>query len=63
MPLHVTSPLTTAAGLSLDAVACYRVPQARDARFDRYFFAGVPSTGIYCRPVWSWAARLGISDA
>ena len=35
----------------MDAVACYRVLQARDARFDGHFFTGVRSTGIYCRPV------------
>lgn len=35
----------------MDSVACYRVLQARDARFDGHFFTGVRSTGIYCRPV------------
>lgn len=35
----------------MDAQACYRVLQARDARFDGQFFTGVSSTGIYCRPV------------
>ena len=35
----------------LDAAACYRIMQARDARFDGKFFTGVTSTGIYCRPV------------
>jgi AraC family transcriptional regulator, regulatory protein of adaptative response / DNA-3-methyladenine glycosylase II len=29
---------------------CYRVLQSRDARFDGWFFVGVTSTGIYCRP-------------
>ncbi len=35
----------------LDADACYRAIQARDARFDGHFFTGVRSTGVYCRPV------------
>ena len=34
-----------------DGEACYRALLARDARFDGCFFAGVSSTGIYCRPV------------
>ena len=29
---------------------CYRAAQAKDARFDGWFFVGVTSTGIYCRP-------------
>ena len=28
----------------------YRAVASRDARFDGYFFLGVTSTGIYCRP-------------
>ena len=35
----------------LDAHACYRALTARDGRFDGLFFAGVTTTGIYCRPV------------
>ncbi|HTO23750.1 MAG TPA: Ada metal-binding domain-containing protein, partial [Spirochaetia bacterium] len=35
----------------LDAAACYRIIQARDARYDGKFFTGVTSTGIYCRPI------------
>jgi AraC family transcriptional regulator of adaptative response / DNA-3-methyladenine glycosylase II len=35
----------------LDREACYRAFQSRDARFDGRVFAGVTSTGIYCRPV------------
>ncbi len=31
--------------------ACYAAMLSRDARFDGQFFAGVTSTGIYCRPV------------
>lgn len=34
-----------------DHDACYRAFQARDARFDGKVFAGVKSTGIYCRPI------------
>jgi len=37
--------------MDLDASACYRILQARDARFDGKFFTGVTSTGIYCRPI------------
>ncbi len=29
---------------------CYRALQSRDARFDGWFYVGVHSTGIYCRP-------------
>ncbi len=32
-----------------DDEVCYRALVARDARFDGWFFAGVTSTGIYCR--------------
>jgi len=28
----------------------YRAVSSRDPRFDGYFFLGVTSTGIYCRP-------------
>jgi AraC family transcriptional regulator of adaptative response / DNA-3-methyladenine glycosylase II len=35
----------------MDFECCYRVVQARDARFDGRLFVGVASTGIYCRPV------------
>lgn len=31
--------------------ACYLALKAKDARFDGFFFTGVTSTGIYCRPV------------
>ncbi|MHB8464704.1 MAG: DNA-3-methyladenine glycosylase 2 family protein [Acidimicrobiales bacterium] len=33
-----------------DFEACYRAVSSRDARFDGWFFTGVTSTGIYCRP-------------
>jgi AraC family transcriptional regulator of adaptative response / DNA-3-methyladenine glycosylase II len=34
----------------LDPDRCYRACAARDARFDGWFFVGVRTTGIYCRP-------------
>jgi len=34
----------------LDDDACYRAVQARDSRFDGWFFTGVRTTGIFCRP-------------
>ncbi|NUS72852.1 MAG: DNA-3-methyladenine glycosylase 2 family protein [Corynebacteriales bacterium] len=33
-----------------DPDLCYRALASRDARFDGWFFAGVTSTGIFCRP-------------
>lgn len=33
-----------------DAEACLRAVRTRDARFDGWFYTGVTSTGIYCRP-------------
>jgi AraC family transcriptional regulator, regulatory protein of adaptative response / DNA-3-methyladenine glycosylase II len=36
--------------MHLDFDHCYRALKSRDARFDGSFFAGVTSTGIYCRP-------------
>ncbi len=33
-----------------DPERCYRAAQSKDARFDGWFFIGVTSTGIYCRP-------------
>ncbi|MGH3273424.1 MAG: bifunctional transcriptional activator/DNA repair enzyme AdaA, partial [Streptosporangiaceae bacterium] len=33
-----------------DIERCVRAVQSRDARFDGWFFTGVTSTGIYCRP-------------
>lgn len=38
-------------GPQLDAAACYRALETRDARFDGRLFVGVASTGIYCRPI------------
>ncbi len=36
--------------MQLDFDHCYKALRSRDARFDGSFFAGVTSTGIYCRP-------------
>lgn len=33
-----------------DFELCYRAVRSRDVRFDGWFFVGVTSTGIYCRP-------------
>jgi len=35
----------------IDPKICYRIIQARDARYDGKFFTAVTSTGIYCRPI------------
>lgn len=35
----------------MDADACYRALQARDARFDGLFFTAVRTTRIFCRPI------------
>src|SRR5262245_54014813 len=37
--------------MELNADACYRALQTRDARFDGRLFVGVKTTGIYCRPI------------
>jgi AraC family transcriptional regulator of adaptative response / DNA-3-methyladenine glycosylase II len=34
----------------LDPDRCYRACEAKDSRFDGWFFVGVRTTGIYCRP-------------
>jgi AraC family transcriptional regulator of adaptative response / DNA-3-methyladenine glycosylase II len=36
--------------VELDFERCYRAVDSRDSRFDGWFFTGVTSTGIYCRP-------------
>jgi AraC family transcriptional regulator of adaptative response / DNA-3-methyladenine glycosylase II len=33
-----------------DPERCYQAAKSKDARFDGWFFIGVTSTGIYCRP-------------
>lgn len=37
--------------MNLDPDTCYNAMLAKDRRFDGWFFVGVSSTGIYCRPV------------
>lgn len=37
-------------GVDLDFERCYRAVDSRDPRFDGWFYTGVLSTGIYCRP-------------
>ncbi len=37
--------------MELDPDTCFHALSARDRRFDGRFFAGVRSTGIYCRPI------------
>ncbi|WP_406666767.1 AlkA N-terminal domain-containing protein [Gallaecimonas sp. GXIMD1310] len=37
--------------MNLDEASCYQALISRDHRFDGRFYAGVLSTGIYCRPV------------
>jgi len=37
--------------MDMDADACYRAFETRDARFDGRIFIGVKTTGIYCRPI------------
>jgi AraC family transcriptional regulator, regulatory protein of adaptative response / DNA-3-methyladenine glycosylase II len=44
------------ARLTDDFESCYRFMRSRDPRYDGFFFVGVTSTGIYCRP--SCPARL-----
>jgi AraC family transcriptional regulator, regulatory protein of adaptative response / DNA-3-methyladenine glycosylase II len=36
--------------MQLDTEHCHRAFEIKDPRFDGWFFAGVSSTGIYCRP-------------
>src|SRR5689334_20152095 len=38
------------AGFELDDDARFRAMTTRDPRFDGWFFIGVRTTGIYCRP-------------
>ncbi len=37
--------------MDLDPARCYQAALARDPRFDGRFFAGVTTTGVYCRPI------------
>src|SRR5437870_12996115 len=37
--------------MTLDPAHCYEAVLSRDRRFDGRFFAGVVTTGVYCRPI------------
>ena len=37
-------------GVIIDDEGCYRAVKSKDQRFDGWFFVGVTSTGIFCRP-------------
>lgn len=37
--------------LELDPTFCWQAVYSRDRRFDGRFFAGITSTGVYCRPI------------
>ncbi len=45
-----TSPIVAGEEVAGDDDPRYRAMQARDVRFDGWFFVAVTSTGIYCRP-------------
>src|ERR1700687_4636383 len=36
----------------IDPAICWQAIYSRDLRFDGRFFAGVLTTGVYCRPIW-----------
>jgi len=55
LPSHVGARATLGAAVSRDAFdlewsTCDRARIARDPRFDGWFFTGVLTTGVYCRP-------------
>jgi hypothetical protein len=35
----------------IDPAICWQALHSRDRRFDGRFFAGVLTTGVYCRPI------------
>lgn len=37
--------------MNLDSEICYQAILSRDRRFDGWFYVGVTSTGVYCRPI------------
>jgi AraC family transcriptional regulator of adaptative response / DNA-3-methyladenine glycosylase II len=48
----VEEPLVRTSGnLELDPSFCWQAVYSRDRRFDGRFFAGITTTGIYCRPI------------
>jgi AraC family transcriptional regulator of adaptative response / DNA-3-methyladenine glycosylase II len=40
-----------AGNLQLDPAFCWQAVYSRDRRFDGRFFAGIATTGVYCRPI------------
>jgi AraC family transcriptional regulator of adaptative response / DNA-3-methyladenine glycosylase II len=49
-PLDLGASADEAFGVHDDVDRCVRAVQSKDARFDGWFFTGVVTTGIYCRP-------------
>jgi AraC family transcriptional regulator of adaptative response / DNA-3-methyladenine glycosylase II len=49
-PLAGSGPFRQDARVIGDEEACYRAIASRDRRFDGWFFMGVTTTGIFCRP-------------
>jgi AraC family transcriptional regulator of adaptative response / DNA-3-methyladenine glycosylase II len=47
---YVSPQCVTLAPVIEDPDRCYQAAHSKDARFDGWFFIGVTSTGIYCRP-------------
>jgi AraC family transcriptional regulator of adaptative response / DNA-3-methyladenine glycosylase II len=45
------APRPTSGKLELDPAFCWQAVYSRDRRFDGRFFAGIDSTGIYCRSI------------
>src|SRR6187200_1760583 len=46
----MVTPTCDGASVIPDFDQCYRAVEAKDARFDGWFFTAVRTTGIYCRP-------------
>jgi AraC family transcriptional regulator of adaptative response / DNA-3-methyladenine glycosylase II len=42
---------STAGNSELDPAFCWQAAHSRDRRFDGRFFAGIATTGVYCRPI------------
>ena len=49
-PLRARLPTIVSEGAVLDRSTCDRARMARDPRFDGWFFTGVLTTRVYCRP-------------
>src|ERR1700733_1765093 len=54
-PTHRSRPCSTAdspaGNLQLDPAFCWQAVYSRDHRFDGFFFAGIASPGVFCRPI------------